>query len=162
MLRDKSLVPLSRQHQHALALCVRIKRALQGPKADLVGWQEEIERIFEDEIRDHFEAEERILFPKAAEVPELKSLVAELLAEHGTLRDFFGKAAAGQLQASELGQFARTLSQHIRKEEGQLFELSQRIFSAVQLGEIGTEFASVLEESITHARKCALPKHNLR
>ena len=161
MLRDKSLVPLSRQHQHALALCVRIKRALQDPKADLVAWQEEIERIFEDEIRDHFEAEERILFPKAAELPELKSLVAELLAEHGTLRDFFGKAAAGQLQASELGQFARTLSQHIRKEEGQLFELSQRLFSAVQLGEIGTELANVLEESIAHARKCALPKHNL-
>jgi hemerythrin-like domain-containing protein len=158
MLRYKSLVPLSRQHQHALALCVRIKRALQGPKADLAGWQEEIERIFEDEIRDHFEAEERILFPKAAEVPELKSLVAELLAEHGTLRDFFGKAAVGQLQASELGQFA----QHIRKEEGQLFELSQRIFSAVQLGEIGTELATVLEESIARARKCALPKHNLR
>ena len=27
MLRDKNLVPLSRQHQHALALCVRINRA---------------------------------------------------------------------------------------------------------------------------------------
>ena len=27
MLRDKNLIPLSRQHQHALALCVRIDRA---------------------------------------------------------------------------------------------------------------------------------------
>jgi hypothetical protein len=27
MLRDKGLIPLSRQHQHALALCVRIERA---------------------------------------------------------------------------------------------------------------------------------------
>jgi hemerythrin-like domain-containing protein len=34
MLRDKSLIPLSRQHQHALALCVRIERASPIPETD--------------------------------------------------------------------------------------------------------------------------------
>ena len=29
MLRDRNLIPLSHQHQHALALCVRLDRALQ-------------------------------------------------------------------------------------------------------------------------------------
>ena len=31
MLRDKSLIPLSHQHQRALALCVRIDRAQPIP-----------------------------------------------------------------------------------------------------------------------------------
>ena len=41
MLRDPNLVPLSRQHQHALALCVRINRAalakhLEGADAAVI------------------------------------------------------------------------------------------------------------------------------
>ena len=42
MLRDKSLIPLSRQHQHALALCVRIERASPIANSDLKAWQESI------------------------------------------------------------------------------------------------------------------------
>jgi hypothetical protein len=45
MLRDKSLIPLSHQHQRALALCVRIDRAQPIPDADLEAWQAEIEHI---------------------------------------------------------------------------------------------------------------------
>jgi len=39
MLRDKALVPLSRQHQHALALCVRIDRTQSSAKDNLESWQ---------------------------------------------------------------------------------------------------------------------------
>ena len=42
MLRDKNLIPLSHQHQRALALCVRIDRAQPIPDADLLTWQAEI------------------------------------------------------------------------------------------------------------------------
>ena len=62
MLRDKNLVPLSRQHQHALALCVRLDRAIQAGGVDLEAWQAEIQQIFEQEITFHFAAEEKELF----------------------------------------------------------------------------------------------------
>jgi len=39
MLRDKNLIPLSHQHQHALALCVRIERASPISADDLEAWQ---------------------------------------------------------------------------------------------------------------------------
>ena len=71
MLRDKSLIPLSHQHQRALALCVRIDRAQPIPDADLQAWQEEIEQHFEQEIKFHFAAEESVLFPAARGFPEL-------------------------------------------------------------------------------------------
>ena len=65
MLRDKNLAPLSRQHQHALALCVRIDRASPIRETDLAAWQEEIARHFRSEIRIHFAAEEEFVFPAA-------------------------------------------------------------------------------------------------
>jgi hypothetical protein len=68
MLRDKSLVPLSRHHQHALALCVRIGRALRAGNPDLNTWQAEMQNIFEAEVSGHFQAEEQVLFQEAEQV----------------------------------------------------------------------------------------------
>ena len=91
MLRDKNLVPLSRQHQHALALCVRLNRALEADleadEVDAEAWQAEIVQQFEQEICFHFAAEEAEVFPRAAHFPELRDLVQELLAEQMCIRD---------------------------------------------------------------------------
>ena len=46
MLRDKALIPLSHQHQHCLALCVRLDRAIQADDVDLEAWQAEVQQIF--------------------------------------------------------------------------------------------------------------------
>src|SRR5271156_2256406 len=89
MLRDKSLIPLSHQHQRALALCVRIDRAQPIPVADLESWQAEIAQLFEQEIKIHFSAEETVLFPAACRFPELVSLVEELIADHAALCKLF-------------------------------------------------------------------------
>jgi len=42
MLRDKNLVPLSHQHQHYLALCVRLDRAIQAGEVDMEALRVEI------------------------------------------------------------------------------------------------------------------------
>jgi hemerythrin-like domain-containing protein len=157
MLRDKNLVPLSHQHHRSLALCVRMDRALQAGEAALEAWQDEMARTFEEEIRVHFEAEERVLLPKAAAIPELSSLVTELLAEHGLLRDYFGRAAGRQLGRVELQDFARMLSEHIRKEERQLFERCQKFFSAGEMAEIGTALLNALQETTNRGASCAVP-----
>src|SRR5258708_19608783 len=87
MLRDKSLIPLSHQHQRALALCVRIDRAQPIPSADLKSWQTEIEQHFEPEIKIHFFAEESVLFPAARQFPELIPLVEDLPATNVAFRE---------------------------------------------------------------------------
>ena len=89
MLRDKSLIPLSHQHQRALALCVRIDRAQPIPVADLQAWQTEIEQHFAQEINIHFSAEEQVLFPAARQLPELIQLVDELIADHVAIEKVF-------------------------------------------------------------------------
>ncbi len=159
MLRDKNLIPLSRQHQHALALCVRLDRAIQAGEVDLEAWQAEIAQQFELEIGIHFAAEEKELFPAAARFQELQSLVEELLAEHDLLREYFSRASGRSLGLQGLGKFAEKLPQHIRKEERQLFEGMQKAMSTQELDALG----AALDDALKNASSaCVLPSEATR
>jgi len=154
MLRDKNLIPLSHQHQHALALCVRIERASPIPESDLSAWQDEITLLCRSEIAIHFNAEERVVFPAARRFAELNSLVDELVTDHHNLRKEFARAEARILSEIDLLKFSQGLSVHIRKEERQLFERLQELLSSEELDRMGQELA----ESLTDAsQSCVIP-----
>jgi hemerythrin-like domain-containing protein len=157
MLRDKSLIPLSHQHQHALALCVRIERASPIPESDLAAWLAEIEQIFQTEIRIHFAAEESVVFPAARSFSELNSLVDDLLADHAWLRHQF--AQTQKLCSGEVRGLAQRLSGHIRKEERQLFERMQELMSGEQLAVLGQNLEYALRDA---AQACILPTDKTR
>ncbi|HLW85549.1 MAG TPA: hemerythrin domain-containing protein [Candidatus Sulfotelmatobacter sp.] len=152
MLRNKSLIPLSRQHQHALALCVRIERASPIAENDLAKWRAEVAQHFEQEIGFHFAAEEQIVFPAARQFAELKAVVEELIAEHTWLRENFARAHS--MSGKDLSRFAQRLSRHIRKEERQLFECMQKLISADGLAALGMGLDEVLKDA---EQACALP-----
>jgi hypothetical protein len=154
MLRDKSLIPLSRQHQHALALCVRIDRASPIADSDLAAWQAELTQLCQAEIGIHFTAEEQVVFPAASRVPQFKALVDELLADHSDLRARFAKAEASTLSAADLSSTAQNLSAHIRKEERQLFEGLQEVLSQGELAILGSSLDEALKDA---AQICAVP-----
>jgi hemerythrin-like domain-containing protein len=153
MLRDKSLIPLSHQHQRALALCVRIDRAQPIPDADLQAWQIEIEQHFAQEVQFHFAAEEEVLFPAARQFMELVPLVEELIAEHALLRELFAQAEARRMSADNLRAFAQQLSAHIRKEERQLFERMQQLMEPAELANLGLRLEAALKDA---AQSCIL------
>jgi len=154
MLRDKSLIPLSRQHQHALALCVRIDRAQPIPDSDLIAWQAEIEQQFAQEITIHFAAEENVLFPAARRFQGLAVLVEELIADHDSLRKSFLQAESRRMSSRGLAAFAQTLSAHIRKEERQLFERLQELMNPQDLAALGMQLESALKKA---QQSCILP-----
>lgn len=154
MLRDKSLIPLSHQHQRALALCVRIERASPVREADLAAWQKEIAELFRTEIGIHFAAEEQVLFPAARRFKELVSLVEELLADHVWLRQKFARAEACDRSLKDLSAFAKRLSAHIRKEERQLFERLQQVMTPSELAGLGKDLETALNDA---TRTCILP-----
>jgi hemerythrin-like domain-containing protein len=152
MLRDRSLIPLSHQHQHALSLCVRLERALQAGTADLGAWQLEVHQHYTDEVQSHFTAEENVLFPAARHFPELVALVEQLSGEHERLREHFVHAEQGNMNQGELETFAKLLSGHIRKEERQLFETMQRRMRPEELKSLGNELARALEDAVQACR----------
>src|SRR4029077_15704394 len=154
MLRDKNLIPLSHQHQHCLALCVRLDRAIQAGGIDLEAWQAEIQQMFEQEITFHFGAEEKELFPVAARFPELKPLVQELLPGHALLRNFFSRSSAPTPHVAGLQALVEKLASHIRKEERELFEGMQKLLTSAELSTVG----AALQQSLADASKaCNLP-----
>jgi hemerythrin-like domain-containing protein len=152
MLRDKNLIPLSHQHQHALALCVRIERASPIAETDLSAWQAEIHQLFQTEIQIHFAAEERVLFPAALAFQELNPLTRELLAEHTTLREGF--AGVQELSAADISSVAKRLATHIRKEERLLFERIQQLLNEEELNTLGKHLEEALKDA---AKTCAVP-----
>jgi hemerythrin-like domain-containing protein len=154
MLRDKNLIPLSHQHQRALALCVRIDRAQPIPEKNLPMWQLEIEQQFQKEIEIHFAAEEEIVFPAARKFSELIPLVDELLSEHAMLRNSSAQAKARVMTNASLATFAQQLSAHIRKEERQLFERLQELLTQEELASIGKRLDTTLKEATD---SCLLP-----
>lgn len=159
MLRDKNLIPLSHQHQHALALCVRIDRASPIADADLPAWQAEIAQQFEHEIRIHFAAEEEIVFPAASKFAELTSLVGQLISEHADLRAKFKSALDKNLSSGDLKTFANRLADHIRKEERVLFERLQQLMSAEEMTILGQKLDYALAKA---GQACAMPNETTR
>jgi hemerythrin-like domain-containing protein len=159
MLRDKNLIPLSRQHQHALALCVRIDRASPISDADLPAWQTEVAQHFENEIQFHFAAEERALFPAARIHQQLIPLIDELLSDHEVLRRSFALAEASKMSAADLSAFAQRMSAHIRKEERQLFERLQELMNQEELALVGHNLEEALKDA---AAACIVPSDATR
>jgi len=159
MLRDRNLVPLSHQHQHALALCVRIGKAFADGQStpDVHPWEQEIVKHFDEEISYHFRAEEKHLFPAAAQHEELVELVDELLIEHTLMRRNVEKARARQFTVTDLQVFTASLSEHIRKEERLLFESMQKLLTTDELGRIGTEMQQYFLSSGMPGTSCEIP-----
>ena len=135
MLRDPSLIPLSHQHQHALALCVMTDRSLQAdPSPDNVAQLAKrcVDR-YEVELANHFEVEEKVLFPVSP-----SRLTEELVAEHRQLEAMIARLR-GAPAAENLREFTGLLRRHIRREEGELFEQMQREVPRDQLDSLGEE-----------------------
>lgn len=156
MLRDPNLHAYSHQHQHALALCVRIDRALRG-ELDARAWNREIAHAFATEIEFHFVAEERFLFPVAANVEIIATVVAKLLEEHATLRAFAAAARRHELDAAGLRDFATALTSHVRTEERELFELCQGHLSPNQLHGIHVATDTYFKANGISPNACPLP-----
>jgi hypothetical protein len=159
MLRNRSLIPLSHQHQRALALCVRIDRASPICEADLNAWQEEMTQLFQTHPGIHFAAEEQALFPAARVFPELIPLVEELLADHARLRECFARAEIRQMSAPELSAFGERMSAHIRREERHLFERMQELMTQEELASLGPRLEVALKDA---AQACLLPSDATR
>ena len=136
MLRDPSLIPLSRQHHNSLALCVLSRRSLAAdcsPESVAKVARRVIDR-YELELVNHFEIEERVLFPLCGPLP----LIGELLREHRAIEALVAQLRAAP-SAALLEQFCELLSGHIRKEERELFEQIQRTLPREVLDRMGAE-----------------------
>ena len=69
--RHSSLIPLSQDHHRALALAIRCrKQALgqinPGDQKAMQGLAEEVKKFFLQNLKPHFEAEEKVLYTQSS------------------------------------------------------------------------------------------------
>jgi hemerythrin superfamily protein len=117
MFRHAALVPLSRQHFDALALCVLIERSLSqdASEQNVARLAAKIGAAWDVELTNHFQLEEELIFPKLP-----NELATELLREHGQIADLISKLRTGPSQAL-LAEFVTALRDHAHREEQQYF-----------------------------------------
>ncbi|GIU73332.1 MAG: hypothetical protein KatS3mg004_0419 [Bryobacteraceae bacterium] len=141
MMRHPALQPLSREHHHALALCVLVERALhEGTKScgELAG---EIREAFRRDLRPHFDAEEQVLLPAIEVDAALQPLCHRVREDHLELARRVA-ALADAPGEEALRSFTALLRDHVRMEENELFEQIQARLGAEALKELGARLAA--------------------
>jgi hemerythrin-like domain-containing protein len=149
--RHQSLIPLSHDHHHALALALRLR---QGDDALLNdGWTHDreeqarrVKKFYDEELRLHFIAEEHALFPVIRkEIPDSTSLIESLLLHHREMERLISAIAdaKGNELDAQLRELGALLDKHIRLEERELFPLYQATIGEKLAGEIGEEIKRV-------------------
>jgi hemerythrin-like domain-containing protein len=128
-MRHQSLISLSHDHHHGLALALRCRKQALGQLKPLgaQGLKErvgEVIEFFRTSLIPHFRAEEEILFPSMLSlVPESGPMVDALLREHVEIREAVSRLRDGSNPGKLLFDLGDLLERHIRKEERELFAL---------------------------------------
>jgi hemerythrin-like domain-containing protein len=151
MPRHPSLIPLSHDHHHGLALALRCRKQALGRLKPL-GTQglkeraQELKEFFRASLAPHFAAEENALFPfMLSSIPESDNLIRELLAEHEQLRGWVGRLEEEKHLAKILFEAADLLERHIRREERELFPLFEANAASAGVESVGKEIAKMIK-----------------
>ncbi len=150
MKRAEALASLSRDHQHGLAVALRLRRAsgeTAGQAADEFG------RFWREEGREHFHIEEDVLLPAvAAQVPPTREAVVRVLTEHVDIRARARDLAGAQAPAvPDLHALGTALHDHIRHEERVLFVLIEAALDDAQLAALARELDASHAAHAPHA-----------
>lgn len=155
--RHPSLVPLSHDHHHGLALALRCrKHALgqlhPGDPQSLENCAAEVYRFLETALLPHFEAEERILFAALSGHARWDTTVAQLETEHRTFRGHLSRQRSGSGDQGPalrkfLFDFGDLLERHIRIEERELFPLFEELIPRDEAERVGIEIKEMLKGS---------------
>ncbi len=144
--RHQSLIPLSRQHNHALILSLLIRRR-DGIEEGEAVWLEKtaarVRRAFDSELDGHFEVEESVLFPDMERYLGRLKLVGELREEHQLLRGLVQKIENAPV-LSLCDDFSVLLDAHVRKEERRLFVEFEKRMPSEEALRLGREIESRL------------------
>lgn len=151
-MRHPSLIPLTHDHHHGLALALRCRKQALGQLRPM-GAQglkeraEEVNSFVGSNLRAHFRAEEKVLFPVMRSlVPQSQRLIEELLKEHEQIRDCVDRLEENAGLAKLLFDLGDLLERHIRREERELFSLFERYVTAAEAESMGREMEKILSE----------------
>ena len=150
-MRHPSLVSLSHDHHHGLALALRCRKQALGQIKPMgaPGLRERAEDVlafYESNLVAHFRAEEEVLFPLLRSVSARSApMIDDLMREHAQIRQAMVQLKAGAGLAKLIFDIGDLLERHIRREERELFPLFEQQVQGDQAERIGAELKKSLE-----------------
>lgn len=150
-MRHASLVPLSQDHHHGLALALRCRKQSLGQikpmGADgLLERTKEFLAFYASNLILHFRAEEEVLFPLLRSVvPASGEMIDELVRNHAQIHAAIPQLEAGTGLAKLIFDLGDLLERHIRKEERELFPLFEQHVEGENAETAGVEIKRILQ-----------------
>jgi iron-sulfur cluster repair protein YtfE (RIC family) len=151
-MRHPSLIALSHDHHHGLALALRCRKQALG-RLKPMGAEglrlraQEFRDFFDKQLTPHFRAEEEVLFPYMREaLPQSAELLRDLVRDHDAFRQAVGRLTAATGLSKLIFDLGDLLERHIRREERELFPLFEKHIESSQAELIGQEIAKRLPQ----------------
>ncbi|NIO10654.1 MAG: hypothetical protein GTO40_22670 [Deltaproteobacteria bacterium] len=152
--RHPSLVLLSHDHHHALALALRCRKHALGqlspgdPDASKKLAQE-VKEFFAQNLQSHFKAEEDILFPviKAHAASDSETLIEELHRDHERITKTVSALDKGTGLSKTLFDLGDILERHVRQEERTLFPIFEKAVPSGSADQTGMEIEKILRST---------------
>lgn len=138
MQRAVSLQPLSRQHKSALMTCLLIRKGV-SKQASLTVMTDFLLQCWKQELKPHFEQEEKSLIPLLNSYPEGKSFATIILRDHELWRTAMTHLEQANITYRLLGDLADQLEQHVRYEERIVFPSLESTLTPAQLSQLHLE-----------------------
>ena len=149
-MRHPSLISLSHDHHHGLALALRCRKQALGQikPMGVEGLRQRAKEFldfYSDNLVAHFRAEEEVLFPVVdSAVPGSKPVINELVREHEQIRQAAMELENATGLAKLIFDLGDLLERHIRKEERQLFPLFEQHVEPSRAEIAGKEIQKIL------------------
>ena len=152
-MRHRSLILLSHDHHHGLALALRCRRQALGQLKPMgvEGLRvraREFRDFFVKNLTNHFRAEEEALFPTLrALMPDSEPIINQLLREHQQVRLVIPNLEAEKGLGKVIFDLGDLLERHIRKEERELFPLFEQHADCFDAAAVGRKIKAFLESA---------------
>lgn len=149
-MRHRSLILLSHDHHHGLALALRCRKQALGQLKPLgvEGLRQrasEFREFFSQNLVNHFRAEEEVLFPQlGSRVPESEEIIDLLVREHDQIRSALPNLEAETGLSKLIFDLGDLLERHIRREERQLFSLFEEHANLFDVDAIAERIRKIL------------------
>ena len=140
MKRHPALHSLSHDHHQGLILAQQLKKhapQYKGMSSTPDGKKEYTISFYNTELKEHFENEEKILFPAVlGKDKNIDRMILEIINEHRKMELYIlDLQNPGEIEDT-LDKLGMLLEQHIRKEERELFPAIENILTESELSRL--------------------------
>ncbi|WP_119079327.1 hemerythrin domain-containing protein [Chitinophaga alhagiae] len=128
MQRHPNLVPLSHEHKSLLFVCRYLKKdaaPYEGYPLDAVSKMAYMVKVFQEIMVPHIQKEDYLFEQCRGHRADMDALLDELIAEHRIISGMYSALVDSADPVEAMDQLARSLEDHIRKEERVVFEKMQ-------------------------------------